>query len=541
MAMLWGAIAPTPTAPVFLGDTLPPPALDASPPSNANIVIAIDAEPATLNVLLDPIEPWAQEIGSLIFDSLVQPDPSTGQDVPHLAQSWSESADHLTLTFVLRRDRTWDDNEPFTADDVIFTFDTLLNPATRAGTLRTYLSPLASYEKLDPYTVRFHLKRASVFAFAAISQTTIFPKHVYMGGDFNNHPANRTPVGSHQFRFSRWQGGDKIVLTRNDSYKGNDGPAGAAQITFKIVPDPVKRLTLLRSGAVDIIERLNPTLWLQASRAAPINTHFWRLRHVPSELQAIGWNNKRPYFANAQVRRALTMLIDRTRLVNTLRGGVDTVAASWFYPNASAYNPSLEPWPYAPTGAKTLLTESGWVDHDGDGVRDQAGVPFAFELIFPSGNAFYAQLASALSLALADADIRVTPVALPWAAYMQRLTQHGFDACLFLWDMAPDSDPYPVWHSTAAYGGANYVNFADPEADALLEEARQTFDSAARNAVYRHFSEVLHREEPATFLFNRYHLSFVNKRLSGVASNPYGVLRLERLFIPQAAAPGGPQ
>ena len=165
-------------------------------------------------------------------------------------------------------------------------------------------------------------------------------------------------------------------------------------------------------------------------------------------------------------------------------------------------------------------------------MRDQQGIPFAFELLLPSGNAFYASLATFIVGALADANIRVTPVALPWAAFTNRVAEHGFDACLLLWDIAPDSDPYPVWHSTAAAGGANYVNFRNPEADALLEEARQTADAGQRNILYQQLSDVLHRDEPVTLLFNRYHLSLVSKRLSGVVSSPYGVLRLERLFAP---------
>src|SRR6185437_13922184 len=167
--------------------------------------------------------------------------------------------------------------------------------------------------------------------------------------------------------------------------------------------------------------------------------------------------------ANPQVRRALTMLIDRARLVHELRQDVDVVATSWFYPSSPAFNSTLTPWPYAPTGAKALLEEAGWLDRDGDGIRDQQGVQFAFELLIPSGNAFYTTLAAFIVEAFADADIRVTPVAVPWNVYTKRVAEHGFDACVFLWDIAPESDPYPVWHSTAASGGENYVNFRNPE------------------------------------------------------------------------------
>ena len=524
--------SPAPSA--YLGDTLPDPKDQGLAQNGGNLVVAADQEPASVNYQLDPSDTWARRIGGLIFDSLAQPDPNSWQPEAHLAERWEIDADGRTLTFHLRPGVLWDDGVPFTADDVLFTFTVLRDPKSKAAAARALLAPLESVAKIDEHTVRFRFAKRYAFAFSAISETAIYPRHLFAGGDFNNHPANRAPAGTGPFRLVRWVAGERIVLARNPRYWGK--PPALQQITFRILPLPEKRLQLLKRGEVDVIERLTPQLWDSAVQDPQVASQFWRLRHVPSSLQGLGYNERRPFFATSTLRRALTMLLDRGAMLRDLRMGVDTAAASWFYPGAREFSADLTPWPYDPAQAMRTLEAADWVDHDGDGVRDNHGVAMAFTLVYPAGNGLHRDVAVRVRDALAAAQIRVIPQSLPWVEYLDKLQEGDFDACMSVWTLMPHSDPYSVWHSgSGSDAGFNFVGFADPEADSLLEQARELADDGRRVAMYQHLNAILHREEPYTLLFHRYHLSLVNRRFGGIVSSPFGVLRYERFYVRDTA------
>lgn len=521
--------APRPEPPRgFGGDVLPPLAAQGEPRADGELRVAMDAEPPSLNCQLDPLDIWSKKVDELVYESLARPNPLTFADEPRLAERWDISPDELTLTFHLRKGVRWHDGRPFSADDVIFTFDKILDPTSKTLAIRSSLEPLASYTKVDPWTVRFVLKRSYWFAVDAIAEILIYPKHIYSRGDFNTHPANRAPIGTGRFKFLRWQTGDEVVLLRNEDYFGPR--ARLAQITFKYVPDPTVRVQMLRRGDLDVLERVSPEAWSDAAGDAALAVRFWRLRHTPTGLQWIGWNEERPYFRDARVRRALTMLIDREDIVHNLRRGLDELATSWFYPLSTEYNRTIKPWPYDPKKALSLLEDAGWSDSDGDGVLDNGEQRFVFTFLYPSGNAFYEQLASLLQSDLGRVGIVVETARLEWAVFSERLRRHEFDACSLLWHLYPRHDPYQVWHSTSIAGGSNFISFRGGEVDTLLEQARTEFDDNKRNALYQRFSQILHDEQPYTLLFNRNNLSLVAKGLGGIYTTPYGIFRYEDFY-----------
>ncbi|MEE8409338.1 MAG: ABC transporter substrate-binding protein, partial [Myxococcota bacterium] len=429
----------------------------------------------------------------------------------------------------LRRGVRWHDGKPFGADDVLFTFEKLRDPTSKTIAIRSYLDPIDRIEKIDDYTVRFHLGERYWFAFDAIAEIFIYPKHIYSKGDFNTHPANRSPVGTGRFAFAHWKTGDEIALKRNDDYWGPK--AHLDRMVFKYVPDPTVRTQLLLRGDIDVVEKLSPAEWRARTESEEIAQRFWRLRHVPASLQWIGWNEDRPMFADRRVRQAMTMLIDRNDIVDNLRLGLDTLAVSWFYPGTKEFDAGITPLPYDPDEASDLLEAAGWEDHDGDGIRDRDGKPFAFTFLYPAGPPFYEQLASLLEADFRKAGIEVQSARLEWAVYTERLRKHEFDVCSLLWQMSPRNDPYQVWHSSGVNGGSNFISFRNAEVDRILEEARVEFDEPKRVALYRQFNRILHREQPYTMLFNRYNLSFVSKAFGGIVSTPYGVLTYADFYV----------
>ena len=517
------------------GDTLP--ALDAQgePEAGGVLRIAMGAEPPSLNYQLDPLDGWGKKVSELVFESLARPDPVTWESLPRLAERWEVSEDRLTLTFFLRQGVRWHDGKPFSADDVIFTFDKLLDPTSKTMAIRSYLEPIESYERVDGLTVRFHLKRPYWYAFNAIAEIFVLPKHVYIKGDFNTHPANRSPVGTGRYRFERWSTGDEIVLKRNPDYFG--AKAFLDKIVFKYAPDPTVRTQMLKRGDLDVIEKLTPDEWRGLAEEPDVATRFFRLRHVPASVQWIGWNEDRPLFADRRVRRAMTLLIDREDIVDNLRLGLDTLAVAWFYPGSKEFSASLKPLPYDPEAAIALLQEAGWIDHNGDGIRDKDGQDLSFTFLYPAGPPFYEQLSSLLTSELKKVGIVVKTTRVDWPVYTERLRKHEFDACSLLWDLEPRNDPFQVWHSTQVNGGSNFVSFRNPEADQILEAARRESDESKRVELYHRFNEILVEEQPYTMLFYRYNLSLVSKRFGGIVSTPYGVLSYAGFYLRKLVEP----
>jgi peptide/nickel transport system substrate-binding protein len=514
----------------YAGDTLPPVQAQGEPIAGGVLRVGMDAEPPTLNFQLDPLDGWAKAIDELIYEPLARPNPKTWEHEPRLAERWEISPDQLTFTFHLKQGVRWHDGKPLTADDVVWTFKKLLDPTSKTMAVRSFLEPVQDVIGVDAHTVRFSLKRRYWYAFDAIAEINIYPKHVYAGGDFNTHPANREPtVGNGRFKFVHWKTGDEIALERNNDYFGE--PARLERIVFKYAPDPTVRVQLLRRGELDVVLRISPDVWRNVSDDPDVAQSFWRLRHVPNGLQWIGWNEGRAPFGDPQIRRAMTMLLDRDDVVQNLRLGLDAPAVSWFYPGSKEHDPHIRAWPYDVEGAKKILERAGWIDHDADGVLDKDGKPFEFTFVYPAGNPFYEQLASLMIAEYKKAGITMQTSRLEWAVFTERVRRHEFDACSLLWQLYPRGDPYQIWHSGEAAGGSNFINFRNAEVDRILVQAREEFDEAKRMALYHRFSEILHEEEPYTMLFYRYNLSLVSKKFGGVYSTPYGLLRLDEFYM----------
>ncbi|MCK5689708.1 hypothetical protein KAI87_10585, partial [Myxococcota bacterium] len=329
-------------------------------------------------------------------------------------------------------------------------------------------------------------------------------------------------------RFEHWKSGDEIVLRRNDDYFGTS--AFLEKIILKYVPDSNIRIQMMRRGELDIVEKVTPEIWRQNVNDPQIAKDFFRIRHIPSGLQWIGWNENHPAFSDTRVRRAMTYLIDRDDIIKNLSYGLDDAAASWFYPGSKEYNRELKPLAYDPKKALRLLEEAGWIDHNGDGIRDKDGQRFAFTFIVPGSHGFYEQLAAIVETDLKRVGIEVKVTYLEWAVYMERLRKHEFDACSLLWRLYPRNDPYQIWHSSEIGGGSNFISFNNAEADKLLEDARTIYDEEKRTQLYHRFSQILHEEQPYTLLFNRNHLSFISRKFGGLFSSARGLIRYEEIY-----------
>ena len=515
-------------------------------------IVRFEAEPDSLNPLtcttsVAQYALWGAR-NSQIYELLFGYN-TTDWDVtePLLAEAPPEvSADHLMYTVKIRDGVKWHDGQPFTPEDVLFTFKAAASPLTDAARQRSSLTDLTDVQ-IDGRTVRFVMSKPSVYNLRNVvtNLLPIVPKHVFdeeglldtftykdiigpkgktdpkikkFADHFNNHPANRAPVGTGPYKLEKWDSGREIVLTRNDDYWGNKPYLD--KIVYRIITDATAALTALKAGEIDLQPRLLPIQLKEQTGGQAFEEQFSKITYLIPSLYEIYWNNERPFFKDKQVRQALTMLVDRQKIIDTIRLGLGQIAASPFAPQAKDFNADIKPLPYDPKRAAELLDEAGWKDHDGDGIRDKDGVKFKFDFLGTSGSTVFKQLSPVLTEEFRKAGIQMTERVVELAVMTETLKQHRFDAGVLGLTFDLVNDPYHVWHSSSAAGGSNFANFKNPESDRMLELARLEFDDDKRRQIYWHWQELIHDEQPVTFLYYQLEPAAYSKRFENVQWMP---------------------
>jgi peptide/nickel transport system substrate-binding protein len=219
----------------------------------------------------------------------------------------------------------------------------------------------------------------------------------------------------------------------------------------------------------------------------------------------------------------MTMLVNREAILEEILFGFGTVVTGNFYVKSPDYNKEIVPYPYDPEKALELLKSAGWKDTDEDGILDKDGVLFSFEFLVSSGSKLGETLATILQENLKKVGISMSIRKLEWAVFVQRISDHQFDACTLAWSLSWESDPYQIWHSSQAEKGSNFVGFENKEADEIIEKARQEFNVEKRRELFQRFHEILHEEQPYTFLFTTEALVALSQRFRGVQVYPLGL------------------
>jgi len=408
-----------------------------------------------------------------------------------------------------------------TAKDVEFTYNTLMDLNVDAPHLRTYIRELSEVIALDDRRVRFTFSKPYFLSLEiAGSLVGIIPEHIFSQGEFNSHWAGRAPVGTGPYRFVRWKTGKEIVLEKNENYWGEK--PFLDRIVFRIITDETVALQVLKQGEMDLMT-LTPLQWYRQTEDRKFKRKFKKLTHYLPGYSFIGWNRRRPYFSDRRVRQAMTMLLDRESILHNVLYDRGRVVSGNFYYESQDYDRDIEPWPYDPERAAALLDEAGWVDTDGDGIRDRDGIEFRFELTLTTGSQFGEKVATILQEALANTGIRMTIRPLDWNLFNQLLDARSFDAVLMGWSLPVEADPYQVWHSSQTEKGSNFVGFENHEADLIIEEGRVTFEKEKRVQLYRKFHRIVHEEQPYTFLFVNESLIVLDNRFQNVKVYPLGL------------------
>ncbi len=484
------------------------------------LIYHLSAEPATLNPITATDAYEGTVNNGKIYETLIERNNETLELEPLLAESWEVSEDKLKYTFKIREGIKWHDGTPFTSEDVVFSYKSIMNPKVDSPQLRAYFQEIRDVKAIDDLTVEFTYARPYFLALEFCGGMPIVPKHIFDKGDFNTNPAGRSPIGTGPYKFDRWTTGRDIVIEKNPDYWGEK--PNLNKIVFKIITDNTVAFQILKREELDV-SALTPIQWERQTETASFQENYDKLSYFTPNYSYIGWNSKRPFFADKTVRTALTHLVDRELILNKILYDLGAIVTNPFYINSPEYDKSIEPYPYDPKKAEELLKEAGWVDSDGDGIRDKDGVKFAFEFLIPGGSETGEKIATILKEELDKMGIQMDIRKTEWAVFTSRLMDRNFDAVTLAWSMGIESDPYQIWSSTQAESGSNFVGFENEEADKLIVEARTEFDREKREQLYKRFAEIVHEEQPYTFLFCRKSTVAVNKRFENVTVYPVGI------------------
>ena len=252
---------------------------------------------------------------------------------------------------------------------VAFTFERAKDPRTASLLASAFLEPVRSAEVLDAHTIRFRFVRPHAQALEDFWWAPV-PRHLLADvppDRLRTAAFNRRPVGSGPYRFVEWRPNERVVFERNPDFpEGLGGPPYLDRVVFRVIPESATMLTELLTGGVDVDIPLLPDQVAQVRANDALQLFAFPGRTV----YYIGWNNRRPPFTRAAVRRALALGIDREQIVNALLFGHGTLATSTIPPWHPFYPEDVDPLPYDPAEAARLLAAEGWADRTGDGVRE---------------------------------------------------------------------------------------------------------------------------------------------------------------------------
>jgi peptide/nickel transport system substrate-binding protein len=488
---------------------------------------------------------YAAEIQSYVLDSLVARDPNSFKWLPRLAGSWKISDDQLTIDFNLRRGVTFSDGSDLTADDVIFTFDLIRNEQIEAPRARAYLDKLQSVTKTGDYSVRFVFKEPYFLSFEVAGTTGVLSKKFY--SQFPPTEFNRSTgllLGSGPYRLpdpKAWkpEAGKPIELVRNERYWGPTPSFN--KLVWKIIGNPTAELTAFTNGETDAISP-NADQYDQMLTKPDLvaRTQHFALDRPNSGFGYIGWNErigrdgKPSQFADARVRRAMTMLIDRETICKTIQKGYATVTASPFSVLTPQADPAIKPWPYDPAGAESLLAEAGFT-RNGSQLIGPDGTPFHFKLSFPTTSTTIKRIVSFIHDSFATAGIDVTPDPLEWSVLLKHMDDRDYQAVSLGWTGGIEFDVFQLFSSKQMAGtGDNFIQYDSPEIDAAIDQARQIVDDDKRYIVWHQVQQIIQRDQPYTFLGITKQLQFDDKRLHGLEATKLGLNPYLEWYVPKS-------
>ncbi|MFQ5679195.1 MAG: ABC transporter substrate-binding protein [Gemmatimonadota bacterium] len=420
----------------------------------------------------------------------------------------------------------WHDGVPTTARDVEFTYLRAKDPATGfpgSSALEYY----EGVQVVDSFTVRFRLRPHSG-ALEPWRTLAILPAHL-LGRvppeRLRAHPFGKLcPVGNGPFRFVEHRAGESWSFEANPAFPpGLGGRPKLDGYVYRVIPEQTTLLAELLSGGIDLYVKVPPSQATAVEEAAGVRLLVFPFR----EFVFVGWNSRRPQLADARVRRAMTLATNRRQIVDALLGGHGRVANTGVPPFHWAFDPALaDSLAYDPGRARALLEEAGWVDRDGDGVReDRDGTPLSLTIRVNQGNRTRSDIAEIMQAELQRIGVELRPLSLEWGTFIQGLTDpaaRDFDAFVLSFVADFQVDETDLFRSDRIDGPLAFSGTRNEALDSLLRRLPLTEDRVEARRMWREYQRLIVEEQPYTYLFFEDRLDGVAERLRNVRMDARG-------------------
>lgn len=511
--------------------------------ADKQIIFALYQEPELLNPFI-ATQTAAGEASDFIIEGLLNVDPS-GSYFPALAQEVPSidnglvSEDGLNVTYNLKEGILWSDGEPFTCDDVLFTFEAVTNPESGAVSTTGY-DQIASVECPDELTVVVTFNEFYAPFLALFS--AVMPRHATGDPvDMVNWEYNRNPIGTGPFKLVGWDSGDQIRLEANENYRDYPEKPRVGRVIIRIIESREVGKALITSGEIDILWDLteadtpdfadNPSVIANITPGAGTERLLLNLADPTLDATDDPMNNPHPLLGDLRVRQAIQLGIDKQLLVDELLFGATTVGVSEL--SIGWAKCDIAESAYDPEQAMALLDEAGFTDEDGDGVREchgcahaEEGTPLRLKYQTTTGNQLREESQQLVIEMMKEIGVEFYIENVPsdelfgsWANNAFR--KHGnFDVLMYTTSdgIDPQSQMFGYFHSSQiplesnAGTGFNYSRWINAETDAALEAAGATPNEAERIAQYQIACENIDAELPHIYLYDRseVHLSRSN-------------------------------
>lgn len=506
-----------------------------------------EAQPAKLTPVLGE-DTYGRRVQDQVCEALATLNPETQELEGMLAEAWQYDTEGNWLRVKIRERARYSDGEPVTAEDVRWTLDDYINnPELETESLRSIMTQIESVEVITDRVVEFKFTEPDAYNQQAALGFYILPKHFYTRFTPTQiNQATALTVGSGPYKFenldpnNQWTPGQEIELVRNEQYWGPKPTL--EKLRFDTIQEDVSRLTSFTNGEADMINPSSPQFVQKTEEPGwEERAHSLQWVNMRSGYSFIGWqcgprNGKLTPFHDRRVRLAMTLNLDRERMIRDIYMGIGEVAVGPNNPPSPAANPDIDPWPYDPERAVELLAEAGWKDRDGNGIlENEDGIEFEFEFTRATGGQSIERIEKYIVDRCAAIGIRCTPRPVDWALYDQILKNRDFDAITLGWSAtAPESDPKQIWHTDSIQNqGHNFIQW-DAGQDQYIDKIKTTLDFEERMELFHQFNALVHEEQPYTFFRVAPWLRFISKDFKNVHPYPTGLEQREFYQAPMS-------
>ncbi|MFC1686969.1 ABC transporter substrate-binding protein [Patescibacteria group bacterium] len=492
--------------------------IEILPDTGGEYVEALIGQPKFINPVLAQDSDTDNDLARLMYSGLLRFNDQM-EIVPDLAERFEISEDQKSYTLKLLPDLLWSDEQPITANDVLFTVETIQDPDVS--------SPLASslrgvtVELVDDLTIRFTLDEP----FAPFLSTLTFgilPVHIWgdvLPSNLGLAEFNIRPVGNGPYQFSSLQknrAGDIKSYTVSANPHYHDKQPYISKITFKLFPDFQTAIDAAKNRNVDSISFVPRSYESELAGNDDLVLNAFQL----PQYTAIFFYQKNDLLKDHALKEALALGIDKEKLLTEVLGGDGVVAHGPIPQGFLGYHKDIKKFDYDVAAAKKLLDDAGWAFLEGETVRKKGDQELRFTLTTVNQSE-YVKTAELLQEYWKVLNIEVElNIVEPSRFEREILRQKNYEALLYGELIGFDPDPFPFWHSSQSLGdGLNLPSYFNKEVDTLLEDARKTNNAEERSTKYIEFQNLLMEDLPTIFLYNPSYTYASYEKVKGIETS----------------------